>query len=272
MNCEELQRHISLYLDNCLSPAARALCDEHLAECPVCRAELQVSRRIARQLAAQTSTLAPAELAHSINARINTERIALKQIERESPIDIVENIRHRFAARLMPFTVGAFATLLLFVSLIGTLRPNFFTSSIIEGVLAIENAAPEIKSGYDITKPVTPETYVASRAPFTVDSPSLNPKAALATANWNGTRTADSANTSDDEMMIVADVFSDGKASLVEVINAPRNRQMLNEFEDALRREAVFVPAAMDERPRTMRVVYMIQKVEVRDKPDVPHS
>ena len=66
-------------------------------------------------------------------------------------------------------------------------------------------------------------------------------------------------------MIVIADVFSNGSASIADVVQAPRNRQMLADFEVALRQSAAFVPASLDRRPDTMRVVFSVQKVDVRD-------
>ena len=66
-------------------------------------------------------------------------------------------------------------------------------------------------------------------------------------------------------MIVVADVFSNGTASLADVVQAPRDRQMLDDFELALRRKHAFVPASLDRRPDTMRVVFTVQKVDVRE-------
>jgi hypothetical protein len=41
---------------------------------------------------------------------------------------------------------------------------------------------------------------------------------------------------------------------------------MLNDFQTALRQDAAFVPASMDRRPDTMRVVFAVQKVDVRER------
>ncbi|HEV7746444.1 MAG TPA: hypothetical protein VGO56_15715, partial [Pyrinomonadaceae bacterium] len=69
-----------------------------------------------------------------------------------------------------------------------------------------------------------------------------------------------------DDMVVVADVFSNGSASLADVVHAPRDRRMLADFEVALRQSAAFVPASLDRRPDTMRVVFTVQKVDVRDR------
>ncbi|HET6891507.1 MAG TPA: hypothetical protein VFH31_10425, partial [Pyrinomonadaceae bacterium] len=73
-------------------------------------------------------------------------------------------------------------------------------------------------------------------------------------------------NEDADDMIVVADVFSNGAASLADVVQPPRNRKMLNDFQTALRQDAAFVPASMDRRPDTMRVVFSVQKVDVRDR------
>jgi hypothetical protein len=119
--------------------------------------------------------------------------------------------------------------------------------------------------GYDITKPISPQNYAALRNPFNIESPSLNPGGALATLTSEPAHLLNGARQGDDDMMVVADVFSNGSASLADVMQAPRDRRMLDEFEKALRTDAAFVPSALDRRPGTMRVVFSIQRVDVRD-------
>jgi hypothetical protein len=67
-------------------------------------------------------------------------------------------------------------------------------------------------------------------------------------------------------MMIVADVFSNGAASLANVVQAPHDRQMLQDVANALRQDAAFVPASMDRRPETMRVIFSVQRVDVHER------
>jgi hypothetical protein len=114
-----------------------------------------------------------------------------------------------------------------------------------------------------LNKPVTSEDFSARRAPFAEQSPSLNPGGALAALTGSY---AHNVNHDADDMIVVADVFSNGSASLADVVQAPRDRQMLADFEYALRQSAAFVPASLDRRPDTMRVVFTVQKVDVRDR------
>ena len=104
------------------------------------------------------------------------------------------------------------------------------------------------------------------RSPFNTESPSLNPGGALATLTSEPARLRGIGREGDDNMMVVADVFTNGSASLADVMQAPRDRRMLEDFEKALRQNAAFVPAALDRRPETMRVVFSIQRVDVRDR------
>jgi len=51
--------------------------------------------------------------------------------------------------------------------------------------------------------------------------------------------------------------------ALAEVVEPPRNPRALRELEDALRKGPAFVPATLDRRPQTMRVVFVLQKMNV---------
>jgi hypothetical protein len=66
-------------------------------------------------------------------------------------------------------------------------------------------------------------------------------------------------------MVVITDVFSNGRASLADVVQAPRDRRLLDEFQNALREGPAFVPASYDKRPQTMRVVFVLQKINVRE-------
>jgi hypothetical protein len=167
----------------------------------------------------------------------------------------------------MPYTVGSFASVILFFLMFSALRPHFVAlrEAALQssgGVILLRTTDP----GYDLYKPVSPADFAASRAPFAEQSPSLNPGGALAAL----TRAYARPHTNDygdaDDMIVVTDVFSNGSASLADVVQPPRDKRMLAEFESALRQDAAFVPASLDRRPDTMRVVFAVQKVDVDDR------
>jgi hypothetical protein len=166
----------------------------------------------------------------------------------------------------MPYTVGSFASVILFALMFAALRPHFVAlreaSMQNSGVLVLNTTG----SRYDLTKPVTPEDFAASRAPFAEQSPSLNPGGALAALTRAYAHPHHEYYQDADDMIVVADVFSNGAASLADVVQAPKDRRMLADFQTALRQDAAFVPASLDRRPDTMRVVFAVQKVHVDDR------
>jgi hypothetical protein len=264
MSCEETQQALSSYLDDVLALPVRAVCDRHLEQCPVCRAQLVELRSVTRRLAALTRPAPPPDLARSISDSLAIEAAALKR-EPHLPIGVL--ILEWLRPRLMPYTVGTFASIILFITLFGALRPHLIVLR--EAALASQEASTYrvfvprgSESGFDITKPLTPEDWSKSRAPFAVQSPSLNPRGALAALTFAPSH----GHTDDaDDMVVVTDVFSDGHASLADVVQAPRDRRMLEDFQDALRENPAFVPASFDRRPQTMRVVFVVQKVRVSE-------
>lgn len=264
MSCEETQQALSSYIDDMLALPVRALCDRHLEQCPVCRAQLSEMRAVTRRLAGLARPAPPPDLIASITDALAIEAAALRR-EPHLPLSVL--ILRWLRPRVMPYTVGTFASLLLFIALFGALRPHLV--ALHEAEMASREAATYrvfiprgSEYGYDITQPVSPEDWSKSRAPFAVQSPSLNPRGALAALTF-----APSHGRSEDadDMVVVTDVFSDGQASLADVVQAPRDRRMLEDFQDALREGPAFVPASFDRRPQTMRVVFVVQKVRVSE-------
>ena len=70
----------------------------------------------------------------------------------------------------------------------------------------------------------------------------------------------------DDEVVVVAEVFGNGLAKIDEVVEPSKNRRAVGELEKALKSDpdfAPFVPANLDQRPDSVRVVLKIQNVNV---------
>ena len=261
MTCEETRHTLSLYVDDCVSLPARVSIDEHLDHCPVCRSEVAELRSLTRSLRVMTRPTPPAFLAEMISDLVMIEAEAQRQAPKPS---LGSRIMRFLEPRLMPYTVGSFASVIMFFLMFTALRPHF---------VALREAALQNSSvlmlrtpnpGYDLYRPVTPEDFAHSRAPWAEESPSLNPGGALAALTRSYARPHASVARDADDMIVVANVFSNGAASLADVVQPPRDRRMLDEFESALRQDAPFVPASFDRRPDTMRVVITLgPKVEV---------
>lgn len=263
MLCEATRQSLSLYVDDCVSLPARVAIDEHLDCCPVCRAEIAELRSLTRSLSLLSRPTPPSDLAATISDTLMIEAAARRQAPNPS---LTYRIARFLEPRLMPYTVGSFASVIMFFLMFAALRPHFVAlreaANQNSGVIVLRTTEP----GYDLYKPVTPEDFAASRAPYAEQSPSLNPGGALAALTRAYAHPQTDYYGDADDMVVVADVFSNGAASLADVVHAPRDKRMLAEFESALRQDAAFVPASLDRRPDTMRVVFAVQKVDVDDR------
>jgi hypothetical protein len=267
MSCEEIQQSLSLYVDNGLTPDARITCYRHLEVCPVCRARVAEMRSIRSGLAMLSRPAPPVDLIPSINQALRVEAAMQRARHNTTVGDVVSAWLQPV---MMRYAFSSLASVILFACVFAAMRPQMI--ALHEAALAFDQApitielVDPLRPGYDITKPISPEDYAALRNPFNVESPSLNPGGALAALTSEPTRLRGNGREGDDDMMVVADVFTNGSASLADVMQAPRDRRMLDDFEKALRQNAAFVPAKLDRRPQTMRVVFSIQRVDVRDR------
>jgi len=260
MNCEETTELLSQFIDDVLPLPQRASVDAHLDLCPVCRAHAAEFRSLTRSLRKITRPVPPGDLASAINAALQIEAAARRQLPERS---LVDRLALWLEPRLMPYGVGSFASVVMFAAVFIALSPHF---------MALQLASKQLSTvlvfrpspGYDLNQPVSSEDFSNLRAPFAEQSPSLNPGGALAALTSSYAQPG--TNQEGDDMIVIADVFSNGSATLADVVQAPRDRQMLADFEVALRQSAAFVPASLDRRPDTMRVVFTVQKVDVRDR------
>jgi len=249
MICEETEKNFSSYLDGQLARPTRAAVDAHLEVCPVCRRQLDRTRLLTRALARLEQPLPPANLATSINNLLLIERAARRQQPTGS---LSSRFLRWLEPRLMPYAVGALTSVLLFVGVVNGLRSQLrllrdLTIATQQAALddSFDKSLFEVTGGYDVTKPV----------------PTINPNGALAAL----LRTPSSSGDDADDMVIYADVFSNGSASLAGVVQPPRNPQLLDEVQEAFRQTPAFVPASLDRRPQTMRVVLSLSKVSVHE-------
>src|ERR1044071_4993903 len=122
MSCEETSQTLSLYLDDCVSLPARVAIDEHLDRCPVCRAEIAELRSLTRSLSLMARPKPPAGLADSISDLLTIEAAARRQAP---PPSLGRRIARFVEPRLMPYSVGSFASVVMFTLMFAALRPHF---------------------------------------------------------------------------------------------------------------------------------------------------
>jgi anti-sigma factor RsiW len=264
MSCDEIQESLSLYVDDGLTVDERQACYQHLEVCPVCRAHVFELRSLRSGLAMLSKPEPPVALVPAINAAL-----AVKVAEQRARLHLTRFDRfNEFALkwlqpRPMRYAFSSIASVIIFSAVFAALRPHMI--ALHEATMAFQQVQiTEVPD--EFIKPISPEAYAALRTPFNAESPSLNPKGALATLGWQVDQLQPNDRQGDDDMVIVADVFTNGSASLANVVQAPRDRRVLKEFEEALRKDAAFVPASLDRRPETMRVVFSVQRVEVHER------
>jgi hypothetical protein len=266
MSCDEIQTSLSLYVDDGLTPEARVVCYQHLEVCPVCRDQIADLRAIRHGLGMLSRPAPPADLISTINKALVTAASVQRERSATTFGDLITTV---LQPRLMRYAFSSLASLVLFSGVFLALRPHMLAlheaARAFDESSAVASNSGDLRMGFDINQPISPENYAALRAPFNTESPSLNPVGALATLTWEPAHFHDNRRQDDDDMVVVADVFSNGEASLADVMQAPRDRRMLADFEKALRQNAAFVPASMDRRAGTMRVVFSVQRVDVHD-------
>jgi len=273
MNCDEIQQLISLYVEDGLTLDERQACYQHLEVCPVCRARMAELRTLRSSLANLSRPAPPADLVPKINVALAAKAAEMRARRNATTFDAINDWAVKWLQpRPMRYAFSSLASIIIFTAVFAALRPHMI--ALHEATLAFEqvqvSTTPDeyfllVTEPYDITKPISPESYAALRTPYNAESPSLNPNGALATLGWQVDRYRNNRD-GDNNMVIVADVFTNGSASLANVMQAPRDRRVLEDFERALRKDAAFVPAALDRRPETMRVVFSVQRVDVHEQ------
>ena len=109
---------------------------------------------------------------------------------------------------------------------------------------------------------ITQEDFARHRISVSGESPSINPTGAIVALTKSLVR----GNMKDDEVVVVADVFGDGLAQISEIVESPRDSKTLENLKKAFNanaENAPFVPAKLDNRADSVRVVFKIQLVDV---------
>lgn len=264
MKCENSQFNLPLYAENILADVERENLDAHLAQCPLCRARAAEFQLLRNDLRSLPHPAMPSDLLYAVR---NTVANELKRAERKHAPIFSTGFREWMQYRLMPYSVGTIASLILTFSLLLTLLSTKDATK-----KGVENA--QLGANRSVlaaaNNPLVPNTlyggeYSLSELPIGGESPSINPASALVALTKSIVR----GKMKDEEVVIVADVFGDGIAKIAEVVEPPQDRRALHSLEKAMnekRASAPFVPASQDRRAQVVRVIFKIQRVDVIDK------
>jgi hypothetical protein len=265
MKCENLQFDLPLYAENVLREDEQAVVDEHLAQCPVCRAKLAGFQTLRSDLINLPQPEMPVDLLYSVK---NSVAVELKRSQRQSAPLFSGTLRHWLQYRLMPYSVGTVASLLITSYLLLTLLSTKEAAR--QGVETAQlNANRVVLTASNNRAPLPDFSYGAEYSlgdlPIGNETPSINPAGALMALTKSIVR----GKMKDEEVVVVADVFGDGIAKIAEVVEPPSDQRALKNLEKAMNEKsasAPFVPASKDNRSQVVRVIFKIQRVDVVEK------
>ncbi len=266
MKCSESKFNISLELDKMLDASDSAILRDHLNSCSVCSAELQKQTVLRTDLHSLKAASIPSALFNEL--RSAGKSAAAERSGREMfAYDLGKPLG--FRTWLMPTFVASAATLILGFALISSILSGYENIGSFEVASNSENYSTTpvfipgnspLERTFQLDRAV--REFALSRAAVAQESPSINPKGTLVSSATD----ALSKNGRNGEITVVADVFSNGVAKIAEVLDSSGDQRSVEELQRALSSDpqfAPFVPAEMDNRSGTMRVVLRIQNVEV---------
>jgi hypothetical protein len=263
--CEELQFDLPLYFDGSLSAEERSSIDAHLPECPLCRQKLSEFEELTFGLRSIPRLTAPEELVSSIRASVAAQ---LPHSAGYPSFHLIDRRRRWMDVWLVPSTTGALASLVIGITLLSfmlTASPVPLSSR----GSSVRSSEPPI---FLANNPdISPADYVGTRLAFSGESPSINPRGALVALTKSLVR----GEMHDDEVVVVADVFGNGLAQIAEVVEPSHDRQAVERLQKALESDpsfAPFVPANLDRRSDSIRVILKIQNVNVSTSSYTPRS
>jgi len=266
MKCKDLQFILPLYSDDVLSESEQKLAAQHLDSCPVCRQKLVDFQEIKNNLRSVRKPHFPAAAAGVLKRNI---ALRLAASDPRPMFQAVGESRRWLDVWLMPMTVGSLSTLvfgftLLWVIVSSEIQPDGRISAsrpAVNTTILYPYSPPTVTIDTDLN----PFDYANSRAGFSQESPSINPRGSLVAL----TRDLINEVSDNDEVTVVADVYGNGSASIAQVVEPSSDSRAVDELERALGSDpsaAAFVPASFDQRSEPMRVVLKFQSVSVNTK------
>lgn len=268
MKCSDLQFNLTLYADGFLSEAEAVLVKSHLDVCPLCRQKHADYREIVSDLRHLRRPAMSVALRNSLKESVRDQI----RIESRSVLPLPSDIREWLQMQLLPYSVGVCASLLIgftFLTMMfsGMLQrvPTSMTKGRADTIMLASNKTPLSEADAEY---ISPSEFAESRMAFASESPSVNTQGALVAL----TKSLIRGGMKDDEVVVVAEVFSDGLARITEVVEPSHDREAINELEKAFRSgsaDSPFVPTALENRPENMTIVLRFQTVDVstRSKP-----
>lgn len=260
MKCAEFENLLALNADGA-SPEADGSLSLHLDGCPLCRQKkddyAEIRLQLRRLVAPKYPTAARNELRNALRAEIGREILPKTRLS--------GYFTAWLQMRLVPYSIGVAVSVVVGFGLLTTMFNGHLQRSDIPAARSGDGppvilASNRRSSGDGFS--LTAADVVSSRMQFAQVSPSVNPEGALIALTKSLVR----GEMKDEEVVVVADVFSNGLATISEVVESPKDKRIVEDLEKALANDpnyAPFVPTVIEHRPEYMQIVLKIQNVNV---------
>lgn len=260
MNCENLKFDLSIYSDDILSEKERADVEMHLAQCPLCRQKREDYLALSRSLRALKRPAISPELLNKVRVAVADE---IKTDDTGPIVILSDGVQNWFKMRFMPYSLGTAASLLIGISFLWMFLSGDFAQNV-NNIASYQNNSNQsvTLANSNPTGDFSTDGLPPSVLPISDTKLSVNPSGTLIAVSNSLMR----GKMKDDEVVVVADVFSNGLAQIAEVVEPTNNWNTVNELEKALESDpdyAPFVPSTTDRRSGTVRVIFKIQRVDV---------
>ena len=260
MICSDIQLSLPLYADGFSDDVESSAVKAHLEICPLCREHYSEFREIQIGLHKMRRPEISNALKNSIKRNVRAET-------QKSPWPpVAPDIREWLLMRFMPYGVGVLASVTIGVTLLTALFSGVFNPP--AATIALRNDSAMMLTDnrnslddFDIV--ISPSEYAQTRLAFSSESPSINPQGTLIAV----TKSLARSGKKDNEVVVVADIYGNGSAQIAEVVETSNNSRAVAQLEKAFytaSAETPFVPAAMENRPESVRVVLKFQTVDVK--------
>lgn len=266
MNCSEIKFDISPYLDGLSSAEESAAVESHLEHCPLCRQTVDDLRALRSGLRGLGPVSIPEPLVGSIRDAV-AMRVASGAPNSRVPF-IPDWLSDPRRVWFMSYSVGAVASVVLGLSFLWMIlfSGNFSRQTSVSFNGGSSHSGVMV-AGEPTGQP-SPAAYAQARRDVSSESPSVNPNGALIEL----TKLLVQGEMKNDEVVVVADVYSNGSAQIAQVVEPSHNRDAVVELSKALDNSPAstpFVPATYDQRSDSVRVILKIQTVYVstQEKP-----
>jgi hypothetical protein len=263
MKCAELENTLALCSAGENTPVEESnVLAAHLTACPLCRQKKEDYAEIRGELRRLKTPELPASVRTNLKVALRTE------LRRSDPaaVRVSRDFSDWLQMRVMPYGVGVAVTLVVGIGMLtamlsGSLgRPD--APAVARANEPAVYLATNARGSRGDSSDLTASDVANSRMQFAQESPSINPNGALVALTKSLVR----GEMKDEEVVVVADVFSNGLAKISEVVESPKDKKIVDELEKALNddpRYAPFVPTVIEDRPEYMQIVLKIQNVSV---------